>query len=73
MYMIENFGGWILETRRGGMFFLIVSAMTLMVLWRLFFGDLIVISSKTFECAKPVPDGIHARCTEYREKGRIGG
>ena len=68
MYMIENFGGWIINTRRGLVFGITVLALFVLVMWRTFAGSSVVISSREFECVMAVPDGLGTKCVEYHAK-----
>ena len=65
MYMIENFGDWIITTRRGLVFMLVVLALFAGVLWKMFVGTSVFLSSKEFECVMAVPDGLGTKCVEY--------
>ena len=68
MYMIENFGGWILDTR-GGLIFgcLLLLGLAGFLGWETWKAPkTVTLSSKEFVCADTEPDGIGARCTVYR-------
>jgi|APCry1669189204_1035204.scaffolds.fasta_scaffold180348_2 hypothetical protein len=69
MYMIENFGGWILDTRRGMFFGIVVLMLTMGVLWKTKAPSLTTLSSKEFECSLAIPDGLNTKCIEYVYKG----
>lgn len=68
MYMIENFGSWILDTRRGLLFGLSVGLLSAWIVWKMMFGTVTFLSSRDFECAMAVPDGLGTKCIEYHAK-----
>ena len=68
MYMIENFGGWILDTRRGFLFGVAVVLLSGWVVWKMFVGSVVILSEKDYECTLPAPDGLGTKCVEYHAK-----
>ena len=68
MYMIENFGQWILDTRRGFLFGVAVVLLSGWIVWKMVYGTVTLLSSREFECAMAVPDGLGTKCVEYHLK-----
>ena len=68
MYMIENFGSWILDTRKGMVFFTLVTLLTLYILYKTLIGSVVVLTEKGYECTLPAPDGLGTKCLEYRAR-----
>jgi hypothetical protein len=68
MKTLDRFGDWIITTGAGNVFMFAVVVLTALTLWDAVFGEIVVLSSKEFECALPVPDGIGSKCVEYHLK-----
>ena len=66
----ERFGAWILYTRRGTIFGLVVTALFLGVLYKTYLGSVTLLDAKHFECTMSRPDGLGSMCVEYRYKGK---
>jgi len=67
MKALDNFGGWILTTKSGAIFALIVSLTGASVTgYKLFTGPKsVTLSASEFTCVQAEPWGISTRCTAY--------
>ena len=70
MYTVELLGDWVLNTWKGAVFFITVALLLAFIVWRTSFGSVVLLSSKEFECALAVPDGIGSKCVQYLVKGK---
>ena len=61
----EKFGAWVLNTRAGLIFGAAVFVLSAWVLFRMFFGSVVILNAKQFECAMSAPDGLGTKCVEY--------
>ena len=68
MKTLDRFGGWLLSSSKGNVFMFAVVLLTVMVVWDVVVGDVVLLSSKNFECAMTMPDGIGSKCIEYHLK-----
>lgn len=66
--LTEAFGSWILDTNKGLWFGVIVIFLSLWVVGKAMFGTVTFLSSRDFECAMAVPDGLGTKCIEYHAK-----
>jgi hypothetical protein len=68
MKAIDNFGGWILTTKSGAIFAMIVALMGAGITgYKLITGPKsVTITASEFTCVDTEPFGISARCTAYR-------
>ena len=68
MYYVENFGAWIMDTRRGFVFGVLITVLFAWVLWKTMIGSVTVLTAREFECALTIPDGLGAKCVEYHAR-----
>lgn len=68
MKTLDRFGGWLLSSSKGNVFMFAVVFLTFTTVWDAVFGEIVILSSKEFECAMTVPDGIGSKCVEYHLK-----
>ena len=66
--LTEAFGSWILDTNKGMWFGLIITLFSGWIIFKSMFGSVTLLSSKEFECALAVPDGLGTKCVEYVQK-----
>ena len=66
----ERFGAWVLNTRVGLIFGLILLVLSGAVTFRAVFGSAVMLDAKHFECTMSRPDGLGSMCVEYRYRGK---
>lgn len=68
MKALDNFGGWILTTKAGAIFAIIVAMMGAGITgYKLITGPKsVTITANEFACVDTEPNGISSRCTAYR-------
>lgn len=64
----ERFGAWVLNTRAGLIFGLVVLVLSGLVAFRVFYGSVVMLDSKHFECSLSAPNGLGTKCIEYVER-----
>ena len=67
MKVLDNFGGWLLGTKSGSIFAMIVCLLGVGIMgYKLFTGPKSVnITASEFVCVQAEPWGISTRCTAY--------
>ena len=66
--LTEAFGSWILDTNKGLWFGVAVLLVSGWILFKTTIGAVTLLSSREFECAMAVPDGLGTKCIEYHLK-----
>ena len=68
MKALENFGGWILSTKSGAIFAMIVALLGAGITgYKMLTGPKsVTITASEFVCVDTEPHGISARCVAYR-------
>ena len=66
----ERFGAWVLDTRKGMIFGVVVTVLFAAVMFKVYVGSVVVLSSKDFTCSLAKPDGLATVCVEYVFRGK---
>ena len=66
----ERFGAWVLDTRKGMIFGAVVAVLFTAVMFKVYVGNVVVLSSKDFTCSLAKPDGLETVCVEYVYRGK---